>query len=96
MSDREHPHLGPRDDESVQRDVPCLAEGNHEFPDVAMHAPSEQRVRGEVLDGRSDGSGRRDCRIRTRACQEPEGVLEVGECTPRVDYRRHGFGRAAS
>ena len=96
MSDRKHPHLILWDDESVQRDVARLAEGNHELPDVAVHAPPEQRVRSQVLDGRADGRGRRDCRVRVLACQEPEGALEVGQCPRRIDYRRHGFGRAAS
>lgn len=96
MPDREHPYLVLWDDESVQRDVPRPAEGNHEFPNVAVHAPPEQRVRGQVFDGRADGLGRRDCRVRVLACQEPEGALEVGQRPRRIDYRRHGFGRAAS
>ena len=37
-------------------------------------------VRGQVLDGRADGPGRRDCRVRVLACQELEGTLEVGQC----------------
>ena len=78
MSDREHPHFVLRDNEPVQRDVPRLAEGNHEFPNVAGHAPPKQRMRGQVLDGRADGRGRRKCRVRVFACQEPEGTLEVG------------------
>ena len=70
MSDREHPHLVLRNHEPVQRDVPGLAEGNHELPNVAVHAPPEQRVRGQVLDGRADGPGRRDGRVRVLACQK--------------------------
>ena len=96
MSDRKHPHLALRNDEPVQRDVPRLAVGNHEFPNVAVHAPSEQRVRGQVLDGRVDDRRRRDCCVRALACQELEGALEVGQCPRRIDYRRHGFGREAS
>ena len=96
MSDREQPYLVLRDDEPVQRDVPRLAMGNHEFPNVAVHAPPEQRVRGEVLDSRADGRGRRNRSVRVLACQELEGALEVGQCPRRIDYRRHGFGRAAS
>jgi len=96
MSDRKHPDLILWDDESVQRDVARLAEGNHELSNVAVHAPPEQRVRSQVLDGRADGRGRRKCRVRVLACQELEGTLEVGQCPRRIDYRRHGFGRAAS
>ena len=96
MSDREHPHFVLRDDEPVQRDVPRLAEGNHEFPDVAVHTPAKQRVHGQALDGRADGTRRRDCRLRVLTCQQLEGALEVGQCPRGIDYRRHGFGRAAS
>lgn len=96
MSDRKHPNLILWDDESVQRDVARLAEGNHELSNVAVHAPPEQRVRSQVLDGRADGRGRRNCRVRVLACQELEGSLEVGQYPRRIDYRRHGFGRAAS
>ena len=52
MSDREHPHLVLRNDESVQRDIPRLAVGDHELPNIAVHAPPEQRVRSlEAIDG---------------------------------------------
>ena len=74
MSDREHPHLVLRNDESVQRDIPRLAVGDHELPNIAVHAPPEQRVHGQVLDGRADRSGRRDCGARVLACQELEGA----------------------
>ena len=96
MPDRKHPHFILRDDESVQRDVARLAEGNHEFSNITVHAPPEQRVRGQALDRRADGPGGRDCRVRLLACQELEGALEVGQYPRRIDYRRHGFGRAAS
>jgi len=95
VPDREHPHLVLRDDEPVQRDVTRLAVGNQELPDVAVHAPPEQRVRGQGPDGGANGRSRRDCCIRVLACQEPERALEVGQCPRRMDYRRHGFGRAA-
>jgi len=80
MSDRKHAHLVLRDDEPVQRDVPCLAERNHELPNVAVNARPEQRVRGQALDGRADGPGRRDGRVRVLACQELESALEVRQC----------------
>jgi hypothetical protein len=41
MPDRKHPDLVPRDDESVQRDVARLAEGNHELSHIAVHAPNK-------------------------------------------------------
>ena len=44
----------------------------------------------------ADGPGRRDGRVRILACQKLKGALEVGQCPRRIDYRRHGFGRAAS
>src|SRR5512135_1015681 len=96
MSDREHPHLVLRNDESVQRDVPRLAVGDYELPNIAVHAPPEQRVHGQAIDGRADSVGRPDSRFRILACQVLEGALEVGQCPRRIDYRRHGFGRAAS
>lgn len=73
MSDREHPHLVLRDDEPIQRDVPRLAEGNHEIPNVAVDAPPGHRVRGQILDGRADGPGRRNRRVQVLVCRELEG-----------------------
>ena len=96
MSDREHPHFVLRDDEPVQRNVSRLPEGNNELPNVAVHAPPKQWMRRQVLDGRPNGPGCRDRRAWVLACQELEGALEVGQCPRRIDYRRHGFGRAAS
>ena len=96
MSDRKHPHLVLRDDESVQRDVSRLTKGHHELPNVAVHAPPEQRVRSQVLDGRANSPGRRDCRVRVGARQDIESALQVRQCPRRIDYRRHCFGRAAS
>jgi len=78
MSDRKHPHLVLRDDESVQRDVSSLAEGNDEFPNVALHTPPDQRVRGQALDCRADGPSWRDSRVRVVACQESKCTLEMG------------------
>ena len=85
-----------RDYEPVQRDVPRLAVGNHELPNITVYAPPEQRVRSQGLDGGADSRGRRDCHVRVLACQELESALEVGQYPRRIDYRRHGFGRAAS
>ena len=96
MSDREHPHFILRNDESVQRDISRLSIGDHELPNIAVHAPPEQRVHGQILDGRADCSGRRDRRVRVLDCQELEGALEMGQCPRRIDYRRQGFGRTAS
>ena len=80
VPDREHPHLILWDDETVQRDVSGLAEGNHEFTDVAVRSPPDQRVRGQVLDGRADGPSRRDGGVRFLACQESKCTLEMGQC----------------
>ena len=96
MPDRKHPNLILWNDESVKRDVARLTEGNHEFSNVAVHAPPEQRVRSQALDGRADGRGRCKCRVRVLAGHELEGALEVRQCPRRIDYLRHGFGRAAS
>jgi len=95
VTNREHPHLITRYDESVQSDVACLAERNHEFPNVAEHSPSEQRVRGQSLNGRLYGPGRRNRSVLILAYKEFDGALEVRQCACRIDYRRHGFGRAA-
>lgn len=96
MPDRQHTDLVPRDDEPVQRYVSGLPEGNYELANVAVYATPEQRVRGQVLDGRTDSAGCRDGRVRILARQQFKGGLEVRESPCRVDYRRHGFGRAAS
>jgi hypothetical protein len=79
MPDRKHPHLVVRDDESIQRYVSRLPEGNNELANVAVHATPKQWVRGKVLDGRTDGAGRCDRRVRVLAFQELEGALEMSE-----------------
>jgi hypothetical protein len=79
MPDRKHAHLVVRDDESIQRYVSSLPEGNNELANVAVHATPKQRVRGKVLDGRTDGAGRCDRRVRGLGFQEPEGALEMSE-----------------
>lgn len=77
MSDREYPHFVPRDYEPVQRDVPRLAERDHELPNVAVHAATNQWMCGQALDGRTDAPGSRDCRVQVLACQELEGALAI-------------------
>jgi len=60
MSDRKHPHLILWDDESVQRDVARLAEGNHELSNVAC---TRRRATGAQPGSRrpSGWRGRRKC-----------------------------------
>ena len=79
VPDCEHPHLILWDDETVQRNVAGLPEGNHEFPNVAVHSPPEQRVRGQAFDGRADRPSRRDGRVRVVACQDSKCTLEVDQ-----------------
>jgi hypothetical protein len=96
MPDRQHTHFVLRHDEPVQRDVPRLPEGNDEFANVAVYTPSQQWMRDEVLDGRTDGTGGCDGHVRVLARKQAKGALEVRERPCRVDYRRHGLGRARS
>ncbi len=96
MPDRKHPHFILRYYESVQRDVTSLAVGDHEFPNLAVDTATEKRVRGQVLDGGTDRTCSRERGLRVLGYQELECAHAVGQCARRIDYRRHGFGRAAS
>ncbi len=60
-----------------------------------MQAPADERMVAEQSRGRADGVYSIPRGIRVLAPQELECVLQVIERSRRIDYRRHGLGRAA-
>ena len=84
-----------RDEESVQRNVTRLTIRNDQFPQFALDAPAHQWMGGKAADRRADCFDGADRSSRILVTQELERTLNVIERSRRIDYLRHGFGRAA-
>jgi hypothetical protein len=52
-------------------------------------------MRGKIIDRRADCHYGADCCTRVLVTQELECTLDVIERSRRINYLRHGFGRAA-
>ena len=79
MADGKNPHLVARDDESVQGQVAGAPVRDDELPDVPFHAPADQRMGSERVDGalyRHDGV---ESHLRILVTQELKGALEMGQ-----------------
>jgi hypothetical protein len=94
VPERQDPDLVLRHDEAIQGDVAGLAVRDHQFPDVAREPAAEQGMESEDPHGRTHGLGGRKRGVRILARKQLEGSLQVREGARRMDYRRHGLGRA--
>ena len=65
-------------------------------PEGIKTVESDQRVSSEIIDCRADGCHGVGSRIRVFVAQISKGAFEVFQRTCRIDYRRHGFGRAGA
>jgi len=92
MLERQNADFIGRDGEPVQRDVPGPAVRDDQLAHVPLYAPADERVRGEVIDGRLD----RRCGVErsSRALLQKllQRALDVAQRAARADYRCHGFG----
>ena len=96
VANGEDAHLIAPDDESVQGHIAGATVGDHELADIAVHAPSKERMCGEGIDC---GPNCRDCiqgGLWIVVAEELEGAFEVRQRSRRIDYRRHGLGRFAA
>ena len=78
---------------SVKSDVPGLAEGDDQFPQVLVRAPANQRVFGKHayrISNRRHGGARRVCIVISEKLERP---LDVFERVFGISYLRHGTGR---
>jgi hypothetical protein len=50
MPQREYAHLVALHDEPVQRDIAGGAKRNHQFTQITLEAPSDQRMRRKMRD----------------------------------------------
>lgn len=68
---------------------------NYQLAQFTFHSPSNQGMCGEVVNGgldcRHGACGRRGGFI----AQKRKGTFDVIERARRINYLRHGFGRAA-
>jgi len=95
MAKRQDAHFVFRNDKSVQGHIARLTIGNDQLAQLAFDTPAHQWMSGQMIDRRTDGiDGTEGC-SRVLVTQELEGPLEVIERSCRIDYLRHGFGRAA-
>lgn len=88
-------HFILRNHEPIQGEVPCVPIGNDQLAQLTFDSPTDQWMRPEAINGRLDGCNRIQCRARVFLTQELERALYLVERTRRIDYLRHGLGRAA-
>src|ERR1700730_12811681 len=96
MPNRQNAYLILGSHESIQGDIARLTVGNDQLAQFTFHAPADQGVRGQDLDGRLD---RRDCvqrGARVLVTEKLKRTVNVIQRARRVDYLRHGFGRATA
>ena len=96
VTEGEDAHLLSCNHKSIQGDVTGSPIGNDQFAHFARDAPADQRVSGEIIDCRADGCHGVGCSIGMFVAQISKSVFEVFQRTCRIDYRRHGFGRAGA
>jgi uncharacterized delta-60 repeat protein len=94
MAQRQHADLVPRRNEPVERDVSRPPERDHQLTKPIATDSPDQRMRRKHLDRRRDRPCRRGSRLGVVLREEGERALEVGQRVRRVDYPRHGLGRA--
>lgn len=95
VANGENADLFPRRQEPVEGDVPGAAEGDDQFPDVALDRPPDQGMVRQHLHGFANRRGGIRGRGDVMLCKEPERAFEIGERVGRIDYLRQGFGREA-
>ena len=94
MSNGQNSDFITRNHKSVQGDVSGVPVGDDQFAQVSLEAPANERMRSEVFNGGLDcGRGLRGSRI--LVTQKLKCAFDVLERARRVDYLRHGLGRAA-
>jgi hypothetical protein len=95
MSNGQNSDFITRNHKSVQGDVSGVPVGDDQFAQVSLEAPANERMRSEVFNGGWDcgHGGLRGSRI--LVTQKLKCAFDVLERARRVDYLRHGLGRAA-
>ena len=96
VTEGEDAHLLSCNHKSIQGDVAGTPIGNDQLAQLAGDASADQRVSGEIVDCRADGSHGVGSSIRVFVAQISKRAFEVFQRTCRIDYRRHGFGRAGA
>ena len=82
----EHTHFITLHQEPIQRDVTGGTEGNHQLANVVFDAAPHQRMRSEIFNRR----------LNHRRVHGVGRLLQLLERRRRIDYLRHGLGRASS
>ena len=95
VAEGEDPNLLAQRHEAVQCHEPRCTERNHQFADIVVDTLTDQRMFGEQRDSRRYRAHGPSRRGRVLVPDEVEGLFEVIEGAAPIDYRRHGFGRAA-
>lgn len=82
--------------ETIQRDIAGFAIGNDQLAHVPFDASAYQGVVRQGLNGFTDGGCRRQRYVGVAVFgKEMKCALKIGKRVLRIDYLRHGFGRAA-
>lgn len=81
--------------EAIKRDIAGFAVGNDQLAHVPFDTSAYQGVIRQDFYGIADGGRRRYRRAWVVLGKEIKYALDVGKRVLRIDYLRHGFGRAA-
>jgi len=95
VSNRENADFMPRNHKAIQGDVSAVPIGDDQFAKVAFNPPPYQGMRSQVFNRGLDGRHGALRGMRILGAQRLKRAFDVIERAPRVDYLRHGLGRAA-
>lgn len=77
MSDRQDADFIERDDKAIKRDVARLPVGDDQFPQLSFDSSADERMRGQILDRRTNRGDGVKRRVRILVAQELKGALDV-------------------
>lgn len=95
VSNGQNADLVARYHKTIQSNVSRVAVRNDQFAQFPLNPTPDQRVRREAVDRRLDRRNRAQRCIWILVAQKLKGALDMLKRPRRIDYRCHGFGRAA-
>lgn len=94
MTNSEDPDLAARWYEAIECEVAAAAERDHELSQTALDDPADQWMVLEDLDRAADRIDSSERRVGRERVERRERAFEVRQRVARIDYPRHGLGRA--
>jgi hypothetical protein len=81
--------------EAIECEVAAAAEQDHELSQITLDDPADQWMMLEHLDRAADRIDSSERRVGRERIERRERAFEVRQRVARIDYPRHGLGRAA-